>query len=68
MKRYEVYIYDETTAKLRFETNDLDEACDKGQELETKSKEIFEGTIIRDTKENKWFGQHKRGTAYVLAC
>lgn len=66
MKRYEVYIYQEGSAKLRHETNSLDEACDKGHELEKTSKETFEGTIIYDTEERKWFGQHKRGTAYVL--
>ena len=66
MKRYEIYITEGTGAKLRFETDSLDEACDKGHEIETTSKESFEGTAIYDTKERKWFGYHKRGTAYTL--
>ena len=66
-KRYEVYIYNGDRALLRFETNDIDEACDKAYEIEKTSKEEFEGTIIYDCKEELWFGRHKRYTAHILS-
>lgn len=67
MKRYQVYIYTGSIAKLRFETNSIDEACDKAYEIEKTSKEDFEGTSMYDTQEKKWFGVHKRGSAYILS-
>ena len=67
MKRYEIYIKQENAAKLRHETDSLDEACDAAHEIERSSKEDFEATAIYDTKERKWIGYHKRGAAYILA-
>ena len=34
MKRYEVYIYNGTHGLLRYDTDNIDEACDKAYELE----------------------------------
>lgn len=66
MKRYEIYIKQENAAKLRYETNNINEACDMAHEIESTSKESFEATAIYDTEERKWFGYHKRGTTYTL--
>jgi len=67
MKRYEVYIYNGFNAKLRFETDSLDEASDKAYEIEKTSKEDFEGTAMYDNREQKWFARHMRGSAYILS-
>lgn len=40
MKRYEVYIYNGFNAKLRFETDSLDEASDKAYEIERELTEL----------------------------
>ena len=66
MKRYEVYIYNGFNAKLRYETDDINEACDKAHEIEKTSKEEFEGTALYDNVKEEWFGRHERGTAYVI--
>lgn len=66
MKQYEVYIYNGFNAKLRYETNDINEAYDKAREIEKTSKEEFEGTALYDTIQEEWFGRHERGTRYIL--
>lgn len=65
--RYEVYIYNGFNCKMRYETNDLDEACDKAHEIEKTSPEEFEGTALYDNLHCKWFGKHERNTSYVLS-
>lgn len=66
MKRYEVYIYNGTHGLLRYDTDNIDEACDKAYELEKTSKEDFEGTVLYDNQKHQWFGRHERGTCYIL--
>ena len=67
MKRYEVYIYSGFNCKLRHETDNIDEACDKAHEIEKTSKEDFDGTALYDNLKCQWFGKHERGTTYVLS-
>lgn len=71
-KRYEVYILnrinkENDNLKLRFETNDIDEACDKAHEIEKTSEEQFDATAIYDDIDKKWFGYHERGTSYIMS-
>lgn len=65
--RYEVYIYNGAVYRLRFWTNDIDEACDKADEIEKTSKEEFDGTAIYDTKLNGFVNIHRKGTCHVLS-
>ena len=65
--RYEVYIYRGFKCFLRFETNDIDEACDKAYEIEKTSKEDFGGTALYDNLKREWFGRHERGTAHIIS-
>ena len=67
MKRYEVYTYIGDRAHLRYETNDINEACDIGDKIEKTSTEEFDGTILYDNLLRKWFGKHKKGSAYILS-
>ena len=72
MSHYEVYIIESIgngndVCKLRFETNNIDAACDKATELENQSNEKFDATAIYDCRSKKWFGYHKKGTAHILS-
>lgn len=72
MKRYEIYIIKSLAngndyCNLRAETNNIDHACDLAYEIENTCKENFDATAIYDNDEHKWFGYHKKGTAYILS-
>ena len=59
-KRYEVDTYNGFRVKVRYETDDIEDALKKAHELEILSKDEFEGIAIYDNLHCDLVTRHER--------